>query len=833
MAKKKNTQLKKTNLNNSFLNSFDFGKIIPDKYQALLAFFLILVVIVLYLAPAYFSGKSFQSGDIITQYSFTNFYAKGDNYLWNPYIFCGLPIFGNAGWFDIIGNIIDIFRRFYSSLLANSYAGYSLYLFLIAIGTYLLMRYKKANLGVSIFTVLSTVFSMGIITLLFEGHVNKLSTLSVLPLVLYLTLKLKDKFNLFDASILAIIIKFMFSQWHVQIIFYIYAVLILFIIFYLVDAIKNKQTITRNNLLKYILLILVITAAGWAAHYYRLGQMQEYTPYSTRGTKSIVDITASTPEKSDANFYEYSTNWSFSPGEVLTFFIPSFYGFGNSIYNGPLSNNQDIEVNTYFGQMPFTNAALYMGIIVFIFALFAIFISWKESFVKFLTLIFLLALLLSFGRNFPLLYDIFYNYIPFFNKFRVPVMVLTVVQIIIPVLAGLGLMEIINSRETKLNTFNKLFKNSFYVVIGLFVVSLIFSGSISNWFISHIQASKNGARYQQLFPYMSEMFLTDLKIILILLSLSFGAVILFVNKKLNYTVLLTLIIALSLFDLIRIDNRALHYRNDGDISNKFIEPEYLKIIKSQGDNLPWRLLNLKQDGSLGSLNQNSNFHIYFLAEDFYGYSSLKPRTYQDLIDVVGLGNKTMWRMLNVKYLITEQMVNFPGLVPIYNKDKTVVYKNEFALPRAYFVNSIEYAPSMEILTKIKNDEFDPIDVAFTSDENLKLQIDKTDSTAFVNIKDYQELKITLEVNASGNNLLFLGNTFYPLGWNAFIDGNVTEILKINHGFNGIVVPKGLHKIEFIYDPPTYEKGKTLTLILNIFYLLTFIPLLIFHLRNKK
>ena len=207
MVKKKNTQLKKTNLNNSFLNSIDFGKIIPDKYQALLAFFLIFIVIVLYLAPAYFSGKSFQSGDIITQYSFTNFYAKGDNYLWNPYIFCGLPIFGNAGWFDIIGNIIDIFRRFYSSLLANSYAGYSLYLFLIAIGTFLLMRYKKANLGVSIFTVLSTVFSMGIITLLFEGHVNKLSTLSVLPLVLYLTLKLKDKFNLFDASILAIIIK--------------------------------------------------------------------------------------------------------------------------------------------------------------------------------------------------------------------------------------------------------------------------------------------------------------------------------------------------------------------------------------------------------------------------------------------------------------------------------------------------------------------------------------------------------------------------------------------------------------------------------------------------
>lgn len=833
MTKKKNTLEKKMAKDKSFLNSFDFGNYIPPKYQVLAGFILIFAVIVIYLAPAYFGGKIFQSGDIVSQFSFTNFNAKGDNYLWNPYIFCGLPIFGNAEWFDIIGKMIGLVRQSYSSLLANSYAGYSIYFFLITIGSFLLMRYKKANIGVSIFTALTTVFSMGIITLLFEGHVNKLSTLSVLPLIIYFALKLKDKFNLLDAAILAITIKFMFSQWHVQIIFYIYAVLVVFIIFYFINSIKNNNVEVRKNLLKFTLLLIIITSTGAAMHYYRLGQMYEYTPYSTRGTKSVTDISASTIEKVDANFYQYSTNWSFSPGEVLTFFVPSYYGFGNSVYNGPLTNNKDMEVNTYFGQMPFTNAALYMGIIILLLAMYSIFIRWKDPFVKLLTIIIGLSLFLSFGRNLPFLYDLFYNYMPFFGKFRVPVMVLTVVQIFVPVLAGLGLMEIINLRESNSDKLNKLFRNSLFVIIGLFVISIVLSGSISEWFISRIQASPNGSKLQHLFPYMGNMFLSDLRTVLILLSLAFGGILAYLNRKISYHILLTVIIILSVYDLVRIDNRALHYRNDGDLSNKFVEPDYLKAIKNTNDNSVWRLLNLKQDGSLGALNQNSNFHVYFLEEDFYGYSSLKPRSYQDIVDIVGLVNKTLWRMLNVKYIITEQMASFPGLVPIYNQGKTVVFKNELVLPRAYFVDSLSYAPALQILNKIKNDEFDPKQLAFTSDKNLKLTINKTDSSAFVKITDYQELKITLDVNASGNNLLFLGTTFYPLGWNAYIDGNETEILKINHGFNGLVIPSGLHKVEFIYAPPTYEYGKILTLILNLIYLLAFIPLIVIKIKSKN
>ena len=84
-----------------------------------------------------------------------------------------------------------------------------------------------------------------------------------------------------------------------------------------------------------------------------------YTPYSIRGSG----------EGGGVNFI-YATNWSFSFGELATFFIPSFFGFGGV---------------TYWGNMPFTDYPNYMGIIVLIFAIIGIInyenkIKWYSSY---------------------------------------------------------------------------------------------------------------------------------------------------------------------------------------------------------------------------------------------------------------------------------------------------------------------------------------------------------------------------------------------------------------------------------------------------------------------
>jgi len=71
-----------------------------------------------------------------------------------------------------------------------------------------------------------------------------------------------------------------------------------------------------------------------------------------------------------------------------------------------------------------------------------------------------------------------------------------------------------------------------------------------------------------------------------------------------------------------------------------------------------------------------------------------------------------------------------------------------------------------------------------------------------------------DVTANGNNFLFFGTTYLP-GWKAYIDGSETKVHKTNYGFIGLVVPKGKHKVEFIYEPKGFEIGKDLSLALNL------------------
>src|SRR5690606_6564155 len=136
-----------------------------------------------------------------------------------------------------------------------------------------------------------------------------------------------------------------------------------------------------------------------------------------------------------------------------------YYGFGNSTYKGPLTNNQPVEVNTYFGQMPFVDVAMYMGILVFVLGLFAVFTEWKNPFVQFLTILSGVALIISFGKNFPVLFDLLFYTLPYFNKFRVSSMILVLVQLSFPVLAGFGLMKIISLRNEKDQKLIKIVKN--------------------------------------------------------------------------------------------------------------------------------------------------------------------------------------------------------------------------------------------------------------------------------------------------------------------------------------------------------------------------------------
>ncbi|MBZ0201107.1 MAG: YfhO family protein, partial [Ignavibacteriaceae bacterium] len=559
-------------------------------------------------------------------------------------------------------------------------------------------------------------------------------------------------------------------------------------------------------------------------------QVWDYSPYSTRGTKGILEQSAASNAKSESDFYEYATNWSFSPGEVMTFIIPSYYGFGKSTYNGPLTQGSDYEANTYFGQMMFVDVAMYMGVIVFFLALFSIYANWKDPFVKFLTILSSFALLVSFGRNFSIVYDLMFHYLPFFDKFRVPSMMLVLVQLSFPVLAGLGVWKIIEAGKEKNVQLTKVVQYISIAGAGIFVLSIVLGSPIKQWFIDRVIASgQKGEQLKPFYDYMSGMFISDFRLAFFFVTATFGLSLVYLKGKTSASILVLAIIVLSLIDLFRIDTRGETYSEVSQINQAFEKPDYISVIDNQNDKSLYRILNLKQDGSFGSLNQNANFHAYFLKQDMYGYSGIKPRGFQDIMDVVGSpANPTLWRMLNVKYLVLDKQYSIPGAKIISATQTTVVYENTQALPRAYFVDTVVSKPALEILNHIKENSFDPKRIAFVEKEEVK--VDKPDSTASVKITKYADADIMIDAKASGNNFLFLGDTYFPNGWKAYIDGNETEIHRTNHNFRGIIVPAGEHKVEFVYEPKSFFISKYIVLSLSS---LTLIGLIVGIFINRK
>jgi len=79
----------------------------------------------------------------------------------------------------------------------------------------------------------------------------------------------------------------------------------------------------------------------------------------------------------------------------------------------------------------------------------------------------------------------------------------------------------------------------------------------------------------------------------------------------------------------------------------------------------------------------------------------------------------------------------------------------------------------------------------------------------------------------------LSEVYYPLGWNAFIDGKKADYVKTDYVLRGMFVPAGDHEIEFRFEPKSYYTGRTITIIANILVFLALIAALVFYSTRKK
>jgi hypothetical protein len=824
--------------------------LIPERYQHVVALALLLLSIIVFFWPVIFQGKTYYDVDVIATRSFDTFLddAKREGIfpLWNPYIFCGMPSYGSLTVggdrnFDLTGKLLGVILWPFGPDSVGPPEGWVLvFYFIFASGLYLLTYTKVKRKFPAFIAAIGATFSMYIIIWVMSGHNTKIAVIAFFPYIFYVVERLRERFSWLLALSLVLLLHFSYMPSHVQMIFYVYLAIGVYLLFFLIKGLLQKKgekaspeepPLWKGSLRAGIVLILA-SALAFAMDADKYLSVWEYSSYSTRGSNPIISTNQGTDSKTVQGGldYDYATSWSFSPGEMLTWIVPSWYGFGQMQYKGFFTNNQEGQPNFYWGPQPFTHAPQYMGVIILFLAVFGFIKNRKDPFVQYLAIMIVLSLLIAFGREFPVVYDLMYRYFPLFNKFRVPSMILTIVQIFVPVLAAYGIATFLREREELQGSQLQKRKKSILITLGvtigvLFVIAMTFESFLPRQAIQNVFSylTRYGLPRDQIVEQvfrqiptqasreitslLTSMATNDIYVAMVLLVLAFGAIYYFVQRKLALTTFAAILALVIVADLWRVamipiqpSERSLHQQ-------VFTTPEYVKYL--QRDTTHYRVLEFDN----GQPPYNNNL-AYWRIQSAYGYQGAKMRWYQDMIDVVDLKNPLLWGLMNVKYIISNTPDSSTTMGLVYNGRDMKVYTNTSPLPRAFFVNRYEVADGLTILSRINSKSFDPRDVLFFT-EDPKITIEPPHSAASVEIVKYGIHAIDLKVTTAGSNLLFLSETYYPVGWKAFVDGKEIPIYRANYLFRAVVVPPGIHTVEMKFEPRGFFVGKNLSLAANI------------------
>lgn len=721
--------------------------------------------------------------------------------LWNPAIFGGVPIYCFIGPTSFN---VDVLIAKMDKVIDWRLG----WLILGAVGCFWLFTQLGLPWYLAVTGVIAFLFYPHFQALLNVGHFAKFRAVMAMPLLISAFIYLVKQAGWFRMLLFALAFALILRTQHYQIIFYALLLILALGIGFIIDWIKQKDwaRLGRTLLIFFVATILAVLMSARP-----LFVANEYTPYSTRGGQEIkLNQEQTTATQSGGVSFEYATRWSLNPRELITLIIPRFYGgTSEEVYNGrAYPQLKGRLVPGYWGDMPFTQSSEYMGIVVVILAIAGFWFYRRERIVQCLAGLFVFALLLSFGSHFPVLYKALFYYLPYFSKFRVPSMILILIDFILVILAVYGLKGLI---EKKANGWRlSLFVAGFFVAIGLFF--LLAPGVLSFTSAQDAQYQNNQQVMEMLRTIRSEFMRADTLRMLLLAAIFVGLVVLYYFEKIGRELVVVGIFVLVSFDLIGVSKRFL--RPDEFVDTKMIERHY--FTETRFDKI------MSQDREkfrvLGLGNQFQSNDLAYRYEIVTGYSPIKPQLIQDIIDNnlfnPGNGRQINWKvinMLNARYLIVPGMLQEPNLtvLDIDTVRRQVLFLNEDALARAFFVKRVKILPNeREVVRYLNAPDFDPSQMALLSYAfpDSEYQFDVAGS---VQISEYTPNKVVLEAETEGKAFLVLGDAYYPKGWVAYVDRQEVPIYQVNHVLRGIVVPAGSHKIEFEFKPRSYRIANTI------------------------
>jgi hypothetical protein len=822
------------------MNNTLFQKSIPH----LIAVGIFLLISIVFCLPV-FQGMAINQSDMsqvggMAQQSKLFYEANGHYPLWINSLFGGMPGFQivMSGTHNVT---LNWFHYLFTAFLPQAPGLF----FLACISFYILTQTLKLKPWIGILGALAYSFVSYNAILIEVGHITKFAAMGYAPMLVAGIILLTDNKYILGFITTLLGATLIMNQNHVQVVYYIFIVLICFGIIFLINCIRNKEL---PHFLKTAGLAIVAATLALLSFATVFMPTQEFAKETMRGGRSELTLgekpeDAANKTKGGLN-KDYAFQWSYGIGETFTFILPNYMG-SNSGPKPLGEKSKAVETLTsaglpeqavnslygslsaYWGKQPGTSGPVYFGAIICMLFIASLFFVDKK-YLGWLLAATIIGIVLAWGGNFKAVNYFLFDHLPFYNKFRAPSMAMIIPQLTMIMLAVLALQKIVYGEIEKTVVIKKL--KSAGIILG--VVVLILG---ANYFTSEFRSDADKDRMQSIEQYLGqvitggkpanaettaqasvmtknlfkdlvsdrkEIYLNDFLRLLLILSIG-GVIIWFAaTKKITANLATILLAIVSFTDIIMVSDRYLNKENfvpkEEFAGERTATAADMQIL---ADKSQFRVFN-QIGGDPFQDAQTSYFH-----NSVGGYSPVKLGLYQDLIThQLSKGNFPAYDMLNTKYIIAQNPQD----------GKPMVQQNPNAAGNAWFVKNIKYVNNaneeMLALDSLKVKETVVIDKRERTFVTTEPQYD---STAKIRLVENKNDIINYESSALSNQFAVFSEIYYPNGWRAYIDEKETPIVKVNYLLRGLNVPAGNHKIRFEFKPDSYYTGAKLSLISGI------------------
>ncbi|HLS12857.1 MAG TPA: hypothetical protein VK050_11905 [Flavobacteriaceae bacterium] len=712
------------------------------------------------------------------------------------------------------------------------------YLFLYFIGIYILLLVLKVNYRLAFLGAMAFGFSTYLIIILGVGHNAKAHAVAYMPVVLSGILLGMQRRYILSFIVTGLGMGLHLVANHFQMTYYLLLLVLCLGVVYLLQAIKDKTLVPFFKAIG-VSAVAVVLALGMNAT--NILATQEYAKESTRGKSELSLTKEGIPRDGSSGLdYEYITEYSYGKLESFNLLVPRLMGGGTS--EGLPKDSHVVEFLTlqgvpkiqaeqfsrnlpvYWGDQPIVAAPAYVGAIVIFLAVLSLFLV-KGVRRRWLVAGFLLSLFLSWGKNFSLLTDFFINYVPMYNKFRAVSSIQVLLELLLPVMAILGLYEFFyNENYTEEERKKSLFYST-GIVGGILLLFLAFKNTIFS-FVSPM----DGYFMQEIGPDLvmalredrAALMSSDTIRSLILVLLTAAVLFVYLKRQSKITWITSLVCVLILIDLVGVDRR--YVNNDDFVPASVMNQPYQKdgadmeILKDEGH---FRVFDLTR-------NAFNSTHASYFHNSIGGYHAAKPKRMQEIYDFYLKEDNHMGilNMLNVKYIIVSQ-----------ENSGAIAQRNPFANGNAWFVDDVFYVDNADkeilALDTLQNKKYAVVQSQIREKIEPIMKWNSRDKDAHIDLISEKSNELVYSYASDSPQVAVFSEQYYPYGWKVYVDGEPAEYFKINYLLRGMSLDAGEFEIRFVFDPEVVKTGTNISLASSILFGLLSLGLIIGYYRKNK